>query len=158
MSIGKVTGFIGAAGIAIALGVTTGHAQGPAPKTAMPGAREAAAPAPGETVTPVFRRDIPNVGGRAMIAVVVTYPPGGRSPVHRHAPSAFIYAYVLSGAVRSQVDDGPAKIYRTGEGFYEDPGAQHRVSENASATEPASMLAVFVVDPKEHPLTIPEQK
>jgi quercetin dioxygenase-like cupin family protein len=65
---------------------------------------------------------------------------------------------VLSGAVRSQVNDGPAKVYRAGEGFYEDPGAQHRVSENASATEPASMLAVFVVDPKEHPLTIPEQK
>jgi quercetin dioxygenase-like cupin family protein len=93
-----------------------------------------------------------------MVAVVVTYPPGGKSAVHRHAPSAFIYAYVLSGAIRSQVDDGPAKIYQAGESFYEDPGAQHRVSENASANEPASLLAVFIVDPRENPLTVPEQK
>jgi quercetin dioxygenase-like cupin family protein len=93
-----------------------------------------------------------------MIAVVVTYPPGAKSAVHRHAPSAFIYAYVLSGAIRSQVDDGPAKVYQASEGFYEEPGAQHRVSENASANEPASLLAVFIVDPKENPLTIPERK
>jgi quercetin dioxygenase-like cupin family protein len=93
-----------------------------------------------------------------MVAAVVAYPPGGKSAVHHHAPSAFIYAYVLSGAIRSQVDDGPANIYRVGEGFYEDPGAHHRVSENASASEPASLLAVFIVDPKDNPLTIPEQR
>jgi quercetin dioxygenase-like cupin family protein len=93
-----------------------------------------------------------------MIAVVVTYPPGGKSAAHHHAPSAFIYAHVLSGAIRSQVDNQPAKIYQAGEGFYEEPGAQHRVSENASANEPASLLAVFIVDPKENPLTIPERK
>jgi quercetin dioxygenase-like cupin family protein len=93
-----------------------------------------------------------------MIVVVVTYPPGAKSAVHRHAPSAFIYAYVLSGSIRSQVDDGPAKVYHAGEGFYEDPGAQHRVSENASASEPASLLAAFIVDPRENPLTMPERK
>jgi len=111
-----------------------------------------------ETVTPVFQHAIPNVPGRSMIAIVVTYPPSGKSAAHRHAPSAFIYAYVLSGAIRSQVDDQPAKIYHAGEGFYENPGAQHRVSENASANEPASLLAVFIVDPGENPLTIPERK
>jgi hypothetical protein len=72
-----------------------------------------------------------------MVAVAVSNPPGAKSAVHRHAASAFIYAYVLSGAIRSQVDDAPAKIYHAGEGFYEEPGAQHRVSENASANEPA---------------------
>jgi quercetin dioxygenase-like cupin family protein len=111
-----------------------------------------------ETVTPVFQRAIPNIPGRTMVAVVVTYPPGGKSPVHRHAPSAFIYAHVLSGAIRSQVGDEPAKIYQAGEGFHEDPGSHHTVSENASATEPASMLAVFVVDPKDDPLTKADQE
>ena len=98
-----------------------------------------------EQVTTVFAR-------------VVTYPPRGQSPSHRHAGSAFIYAHVLSGAIRSQVDDEPAKVYRVGEGFYEVPGSHHRVSENASDREPASLLAVFVADTKDNPLTIPDQK
>src|SRR3954452_13217775 len=81
-------------------------------------------PGPGfeETVTPVFRHDIPNVDRRELAAVLVTYPPGGSSPVHRHARSAFIYAHVLSGTIRSGVDEGPPKTFRPGEGFSEDPG------------------------------------
>ena len=79
-------------------------------------------------------------------------------PAHRHAPSAFIYAHVLSGAVRSQVDDEPAKVYRVGEDFYEVPGSHHRISENASDSDPASLLAVFVVDSKDTPLTTPDKK
>jgi quercetin dioxygenase-like cupin family protein len=118
---------------------------------------EKPAPVFDETVTPVFQRAIPNIPGRTMVVLVVNYPPGGKSPVHRHAPSAFIYAHVLSGAIRSQVGDEPAKVYQTGEGFHEDPGSHHRVSENASATEPASMLAVFVVDPNDNPLTMANQ-
>jgi quercetin dioxygenase-like cupin family protein len=110
-----------------------------------------------ETVTPVFRREIPNIDGRIMVAAVVTYPPGGKSPAHRHAPSAFVYAYVLSGAIRSQVDELSAQTYRVGEGFFEEPGSHHCVSENASATEPASMLAIFIVDPKESELTVADR-
>jgi quercetin dioxygenase-like cupin family protein len=107
---------------------------------------------------PVFEHIIPNAEGKSMIAVVVTYPPGAKSPAHHHARSAFIYAYVLSGAVRSQVDDEPAKVYQVGEGFYEMPGSHHRISENASDKDPASLLAIFVVDSKDKPLTIPDQK
>jgi quercetin dioxygenase-like cupin family protein len=158
MEIRNLTCSIGTAILAIALGIATGHAHEPEQKAAIAVSQEAGEPDLHETVTPVFQRAIPNVPGRSMVAVVVSYPPGAKSGVHRHAPSAFIYAYVLSGAVRSQVDDGPAKIYHAGEGFYEDPGAQHRVSENASTNEPASLLAVFIVDPKENPLTIPERK
>jgi len=93
-----------------------------------------------------------------MVAVVVTYPPGAKSPAHHHASSAFIYAYVLSGAVRSQVDAEPAKVYQVGEGFYEMPGSHHRISENASDKDPASLLAIFVLDSKDKPLTLPDQK
>jgi quercetin dioxygenase-like cupin family protein len=106
----------------------------------------------------VFEHVIPNTEGKSMVAVVVNYPPGGKSPAHHHARSAFIYAHVLSGAIRSQVDDEPAKVYQVGEGFYEVPGAHHKISENASDTDPASLLAVFVVDSNDSPLTIPDQK
>jgi quercetin dioxygenase-like cupin family protein len=111
-----------------------------------------------EQVKPVFQHALPNAEGKSMVAVVVTYPPGGKSSAHHHARSAFIYAHVLSGAIRSQVDDEPAKVYAVGEGFYEMPGSHHRISENASDTEPASLLAVFVVDSKDGPLTTPDQK
>ena len=106
----------------------------------------------------VFEHAIPNIDGKRMVAVVVTYPPGGKSTPHHHAASAFIYAHVLSGAIRSQVDDDAAQVYRAGEGFYEVPGSHHRISENASDKDPASLLAVFVVDSADEPLTIPDKK
>jgi quercetin dioxygenase-like cupin family protein len=158
MRIGKLTRSIGAAVVAMALGIATGHAHGPEKKAVAAVSQEVGEPDLHETVKSVFQQAIPNIPGRSMVTVVVTYPPGGKSADHRHAPSAFIYAYVLSGAIRSQVDDGPVNIYQAGEGFYEEPGAHHRVSENASANEPASLLAVFIVDPRENPLTIPERK
>ncbi|GJD49990.1 hypothetical protein OPKNFCMD_2726 [Methylobacterium crusticola] len=108
------------------------------------------------TVTPLFGEAIPNVPGKSLRAVLVEYPPGAASPPHRHAASAFIYATVLEGAVRSQVDDGPARTYRAGEGWSEAPGAHHVVSANASPDRPARLLAVFVVDSAEQVLTIPD--
>lgn len=111
-----------------------------------------------EEVTVVFERAIPNNEGKSMVAVVVTYPPGAKSLAHHHARSAFIYAYVLSGAIRSQVDDQPAHVYQVGEGFYEVPGSHHRISENASDKDSASLLAVFVVDSNDKPLTVPDRK
>ncbi len=112
--------------------------------------------APASAVAPAFQEIIPNIPGKSLTGVVVTYPPGGKSGPHHHAPSAFIMAYVLSGAVRSQVDGGPIKIYHAGESWSEQPGAHHTVSENASATEPARMLAIFVVDSTDAPLTKPD--
>jgi quercetin dioxygenase-like cupin family protein len=109
----------------------------------------------GETVTPNFQHAIPNIPGKSLIAAVVDYAPGGASPAHEHAKSAFIYAYVISGDIESQVNDGPKRIYHAGESFFEEPGAVHRVSRNASKTKPAKLLAVFVVDTDDHALTTP---
>ena len=118
-------------------------------------ATPAAAHVPGETVTPNLEHAIPNIPGKSLIAVVVDYPPGAASPSHTHAKSAFIYAYVVSGAIESQVNDGPKRVYHAGESFYEAPGSRHIVSRNASATEPARLLAVFVVDTDDKALTTP---
>jgi quercetin dioxygenase-like cupin family protein len=113
--------------------------------------------APRETVKPNFAHAISNIPGKSLVAVEVTYPPGGASLPHTHAKSAFIYAYVVSGAIISQVDNAPAHVYTAGQSFYEEPGALHQISRNASKTAPAKLLAVFVVDSGDTPLTTPHQ-
>jgi quercetin dioxygenase-like cupin family protein len=106
-----------------------------------------------ESVKLVYDHALPNVPGKSLKAVLVEYGPGGTSPAHTHPSSAFIYATVLEGAIRSQVNGGPVKTYRAGESFSEFPGDHHAVSENASKTERARLLAVFVVDTNETNLT-----
>lgn len=123
----------------------------PAPGVAQPEPRH-------ETVTLAADQPIPNAPGKRLVAVVVEYPPSARSVPHRHAGSAFIYAYVLEGEIRSQVDDEPVRVYRPGEGWFEPPGAHHRVSENASDTRSARLLAIFVVDVGDDPLTTPDHR
>jgi quercetin dioxygenase-like cupin family protein len=109
-------------------------------------------------VTLVYEHPLPNVPGKSIKGVLVEYGPGGMSPAHTHPKSAFIYATVLEGAIRSSVNNGPVVTYHTGQSFSEMPGDRHSVSENASKTEPAKLLAVFVVDTDEKELTTPYQK
>ena len=111
---------------------------------------------PRETVTVVADEPIPSMPGKRLVTHVVDYPPGGGSAPHRHARSAFIYAYVISGEIRSQVDSEPVRIYRAGEAFFERPGSRHSVSINASNIEPARLLAVLIVDAADKQLVIPD--
>lgn len=106
-------------------------------------------------VTVVYQHELPNVPGKSMKGVLVEYGPGGYSPGHTHAKSAFIYATVLEGAVRIQVNGGPVKTYKAGQNWSEQPGDRHNVSANASKTKPAKLLAVFVVDTNDKELTTP---
>jgi quercetin dioxygenase-like cupin family protein len=106
-------------------------------------------------ITLAYEHELPNVPGKSIKGVLVEYGPGGHSPGHTHPKSAFIYATVLEGAIRSQVDDGPVTTYTAGQNFTELPGEVHRVSSNASESEPAKLLAVFVVDSNETHLTTP---
>src|SRR5207247_8857648 len=109
-------------------------------------------------VTLVYEHALPNVPGKSIKGMLVEYGPGGSSSAHTHPKSAFIYATVLEGAIRSAVNDGPVVTYRAGESFSEMPGGWHSVSENARKTEPAKLLAVFVVDTDEKELTTPYEK
>ena len=113
--------------------------------------------APGAKVSVVFDQELPNVPGKSMRAVLVEYAPGAGSPSHRHPASAFIYARVLEGAIRSKVNDEPERTYQTGESWTEKPGDHHQVSENASATQPAKLLAIFVVDTSDRQIVIPDK-
>lgn len=109
------------------------------------------------TVTLVYEHALPDVPGKSIKGVLVEYQPGGSSPAHTHPASAFIYATVLQGAIRSKVNNGPVTVYQAGESFSEMPGDHHGVSANASTTNPARLLAVFVVDSNEKNLTIPDK-
>ena len=109
-------------------------------------------------VTLVYEHALPNVPGKSIKGVLVEYGPGGTSSAHTHPKSAFIYATVLEGAIKSSVNKEPVVTYRKGESFSEMPGDRHSVSENASKTEPAKLLAVFVVDTDEKELTTPYEE
>ena len=98
-----------------------------------------------DDVRPVTTEKLPNVPGKSITMIVVKYAPGAKSNKHHHAGS--VLAYVLSGEIRSENSaTGPVKVYKAGESFFEPPGSKHLVSENASATEPASLLAIFIAD------------
>jgi quercetin dioxygenase-like cupin family protein len=112
---------------------------------------------PGAKVSVVFDQELPNVPGKSMRAVLVEYAPGAGSPSHRHPTSAFIYARVLEGAIRSKVNDEPERTYQAGESWTEKPGDHHQVSKNASATERAKLLAIFVVDTSDRQIVIPDK-
>lgn len=106
-------------------------------------------------VTLVYEHPLPNVPGKSVRGVLVEYGPGGYSSAHTHAKSALIYATVLEGAIQSAVNGDETKTFTAGQNFTELPGDRHDVSANASKTEPAKLLAVFVVDTNEKELTTP---
>ncbi|WP_334150706.1 cupin domain-containing protein [Hyphomicrobium sp.] len=108
-----------------------------------------------DTVTKNFEAAMPNIPGKSLIVLEVDYEPGAASAPHTHAKSAFIYAYVISGAIESKVNDGETRIYRAGESWFEPPNASHPISRNVSKTEPAKLLAVFVIDTDDKALTTP---
>jgi quercetin dioxygenase-like cupin family protein len=85
-----------------------------------------------------------NVVGKRVTVVRVSYGPGGFTPSHRHAGA--VTAYITKGEIRSQLGGGPLETFMVGQSFFEPPGSTHIVSANASTTEPAELIAVFVAD------------
>ena len=74
--------------------------------------------------------------------ITVDYPPGSVDPVHRHDAHAFVY--VLEGTIVMQVKGGKEVTLKPGQSFYEGPDDVHVVGRNASKTEPAKFLVVFI--------------
>ncbi|TDC30150.1 cupin domain-containing protein [Micromonospora sp. 15K316] len=108
------------------------------------GAASASASArPAETLKPLLQQALPDVKGKTFTSAVVELPPNASAAPHRHG-QAFVYAYVLEGTVRSKLDDKPVTTFHRGENWVEQPGTDHVLTENASQTEPARLLVVFV--------------
>ena len=104
----------------------------------------AAAGSPQDKVEQIASYPLANVPGKRVTIVRVSYGPGGFSAAHRHSGS--VTAYITKGEIRSQLAGGPPEIFKVGQSFFEPPGSTHLVSANASATEPAELIAVFVAD------------
>ncbi|MEV1331411.1 cupin domain-containing protein [Micromonospora costi] len=115
------------------------HAAGPATATAA----ASASARPAETLKPLLQQALPDVKGKTFTSAVVELPPDASAAPHRHG-QAFVYAYVLEGTVRSKLDDKPVTTFHQGENWVEQPGTDHVLTENASQTEPAKLLVVFV--------------
>lgn len=107
-------------------------------------ATSAASSSPLDKVEQIASYALPNVPGKRVTIVRVFYGPGGFTPAHRHAGS--VTAYITRGEIRSQLAGGPVETFKVGQSFFEPPGATHLVSANASNTEPAELIAVFVAD------------
>jgi quercetin dioxygenase-like cupin family protein len=90
----------------------------------------------------VIKQELPGEPLRDISLIEVTYPPATGSPPHLHANG--VMAFVVSGAIISKVGDGAEQTFHTGDAWWEPPGAIHRVSRNASSTEPATLLAIYV--------------
>lgn len=112
---------------------------GPAPKPMADGVEAH----PAEILTPVLTKELLNAPGKTFTSALVTFPPGSHAVAHRHG-DAFVYAYVLEGAVKSQLEGQPAHIYHHGENWTEEPGAHHLMTENTSQTNEAKLLVVFI--------------
>jgi len=102
-----------------------------------------AASAPGAEVRELFRQPFPEKPGTDVVTVEVDYPPDGSTPPHEHP--GYVYAYVLAGAVVSQLGDGPPQTFTQGQMWSELPNERHMVSKNASTTQPAKLLVFFIV-------------
>src|SRR5215831_13162914 len=70
-----------------------------------------ASPGEGATEKQILGQKLPNVPGKTLSVVEVDYRPGGFSAPHRHPASGFVFAYVLSGTIRSQVEGEPLGVY-----------------------------------------------
>ncbi|HET7885462.1 MAG TPA: cupin domain-containing protein [Bradyrhizobium sp.] len=103
-----------------------------------------AAGSPLNKVEVITSHALPNVPGKRVTFVRVSYGPGGFTPAHRHSGS--VTAYITKGEIRSQLGGGPIETFSVGQSFFEPPGSTHVVSANASNTEPAELIAVFVAD------------
>ena len=112
--------------------------------------------APATTVTPLLKQVLADVPGREVMVITLDIPPGGGSAPHRH-PGHHVFGYVLEGSYKLKLDQGDEKILTKGQAFYEAPGQLHAVSGNASATEPAKVLAVIVAESGK-PVTVPEKQ
>jgi quercetin dioxygenase-like cupin family protein len=109
---------------------------------------------PATKVTALMKQAIAEYPGHEVTMITLDIPPGGGSAPHRH-PGHHTFGYVLEGAYKIKLDNGPETTLTRGQTFYEAPGQLHAVSRNASDTEPAKVL-VFMLAQSGKPATVLE--
>lgn len=104
-------------------------------------------------ITALMEEPLANRAAAVAGLLTVEYVPGAGTPPHSHPADTFVY--VLEGAIEMQVASGELKVLKQGETFYERPTDKHVVSRNASKTERAKFLVMFVKE-KSAALVVPE--
>jgi quercetin dioxygenase-like cupin family protein len=104
-----------------------------------------------EKITVQQEQKLPDAAGKKGLMITVSYEPGQASGAHVHSGSVF--AYVLEGAVISQLEGQKPVTYHAGQSWYEAPNTPHLVSRNASNEQPAKLLVWMLLDEKAPVLT-----
>jgi len=99
----------------------------------------------------IFARELADVPGKNLVVVKLEFPP--KSPRQPQAPQQYLghrhpgstYVYVTKGTMRLGIDGQAVQLVHAGESFFEPVGAIHTIAESASATEPASAIAVLII-------------
>ncbi|KAF1814706.1 cupin domain-containing protein [Eremomyces bilateralis CBS 781.70] len=102
---------------------------------------------PAPKIELVYQWPLKNVPNFSVLALRVSFPPGGSSPPHRHG-GASVAATIIKGTAYNKMNNDPTRLFSEGEAWYEAPGCHHKTSENASQTEELILLATFVVETK----------
>ncbi|KAI8623003.1 cupin domain-containing protein [Xylariaceae sp. FL1651] len=97
------------------------------------------------SLTPAYQYKLANCPGKTILSMIVSFPPNASTPPHRHG-GASVSAYVLEGMLLNKMNDEPTQVFGAGGTWYEAPGCHHKISDNYSKTEPAKLLATFVID------------
>ncbi|WP_160109496.1 cupin domain-containing protein [Pseudomonas izuensis] len=100
-----------------------------------------------EVVTPVAQTELPLKIFKRATALRVDFAPGATSTAHRHPGHVFVV--VLHGEVESALDGEAPQRFKAGDAWYESPGQLHRITRNASSSEPASLVAWLLSDGQE---------
>jgi len=116
------------------------------------GTSAAASGRPATEIKPISCTPLPDIPGKAVTVAIVDFPPDAYTPRHHHPGN--VTAFVLKGTLKSQLAGEPPMTYTQGQSWFEPKGAIHLFAENASKTEPASLLAMFVADENCGPLTV----
>lgn len=115
---------------------------------------EQAAHRPATEVKPLSCEQLADVPGKSITTASITFPPSAYTPAHRHPGS--VTAFVVFGAIHSQMAGEPPRVYTAGSTWFEPAGVLHLFAENPSASEPAQLLATFVADDGCASLVIPD--
>lgn len=105
-----------------------------------------------DAVSVLLKERLADMAGKEGTMITVEYAPGAASDQHFHPGSVF--AYVLEGAVVSQLAGGHPVTYTKGQSWYESPKIPHVISKNASKTKAAKLL-VFLLSQEGESLVVP---
>jgi quercetin dioxygenase-like cupin family protein len=103
-------------------------------------------------ITEIFKRAHPELSDKEVLVKRIELQPGASAPPHVHP--GMVVGYVERGSIEFQLKDGPLLKLKTGDTFFEPPGAHHMVAKNLDPANVAVIIA-FVENPKGAPLSTP---